>query len=49
VSWADSFIVLEEILSSFTIYWAPAIRLLLILSVLFMQGRAVGPHHRGGS
>ena len=44
---AVAFLVIEEILSSFTTYWALPFGILLILSVLFIKGGLSGLIHRG--
>jgi branched-chain amino acid transport system permease protein len=44
---AVAFLVIEEILSVFTTYWALPFGILLILSVLFIKGGLSGLIHRG--
>lgn len=44
---AVAFLVIEEILSAFTTYWALPFGVLLILSVLFIKGGLSGLIHRG--
>jgi branched-chain amino acid transport system permease protein len=44
---AVAFLVIEEILSAFTTYWALPFGILLILSVLFIKGGLSGLIHRG--
>jgi branched-chain amino acid transport system permease protein len=44
---AVAFLVIEEILSAYTTYWALPFGILLILSVLFIKGGLSGLIHRG--